>query len=55
MQEQIGWSEDTFYIRDINGQPCFIMKGKAMSFSQRKSESLIPGEWTERIDLILCL
>jgi len=40
MQEQIGWSGDTFYIRDINGQPCFIMKGKALSFSQRKSESV---------------
>ena len=27
MQEQIGWSGDTFHIRDVNGQPSFIMKG----------------------------
>jgi hypothetical protein len=38
MQEQIGWSGDTFHIRDVNGQPTFIMKGQAMSFHQRKSE-----------------
>jgi hypothetical protein len=38
MQEQIGWSGDTFNIRDVNGQPTFIMKGKAMSLRQRKSK-----------------
>jgi hypothetical protein len=38
MQEQIGWSGDTFHIRDVNGQPSFIMKGKALSFHQRKSK-----------------
>jgi len=37
LQEQPGWSGDTFEIRDINGRTCFIMKGKAMSFSQRKT------------------
>lgn len=38
LAEQVGWSGDTFAIRDVNGSPCFVMKGKAMSFSQKKSK-----------------
>jgi hypothetical protein len=37
LAEQISWSGDTFHIRDVNGNPCFVMKGKALSFSQKKS------------------
>ncbi|PVF97680.1 hypothetical protein CPB86DRAFT_734497 [Serendipita vermifera] len=36
LKEQIGWSGDTFDITDINGAPCFVMKGRAMSFKQKK-------------------
>lgn len=36
VKEQVGWSGDSFEIRDVNGQPAFIMQGRAMSFRQKK-------------------
>jgi len=56
MQEQIGWSGDTFNIRDVNGQPTFIMKGKAMSLRQRKSKytmTSVTSVWEDRNQLNL--
>ncbi|KAG8830918.1 hypothetical protein FRC17_004068 [Serendipita sp. 399] len=36
LKEQVGWSGDSFSILDINKTPCFQIKGRAMSFSQKK-------------------
>jgi len=36
LEEQVGWSGDTFLVHDVNGQPCFKIQGKAASLSQRK-------------------
>ncbi|KAG8772271.1 hypothetical protein FRC15_002862, partial [Serendipita sp. 397] len=36
LKEQVGWSGDSFSILDINKTPCFTMKGRAMSFTQKK-------------------
>lgn len=36
LKEQVGWSGDSFNITDINGNPSFQVKGRAMSFKQKK-------------------
>jgi hypothetical protein len=36
LKEQVGWSGDSFEITDINRTPCFVIKGRAMSFKQKK-------------------
>jgi hypothetical protein len=41
LAEQVTWSGDAFQIEDVNGKPWFIMKGKAMSPSHKKSTPVL--------------